>query len=93
LKILVLAAALGAYVVLFGWARTAVLAGAFLLLSLAVHLVYRARTERFTRAWLDFRIEEVDGTVTPVGIGCVYYSAVAINAAVSVAVSQLVGAP
>jgi hypothetical protein len=91
LKVVILVVAIGAYVLLFGWARTAVFGGVFLLLSLVVHFVYRARTDRFTRTWLDFRVEEVDGRMVPVSIGRFYYSAVAINAAVAFAVSQLAG--
>jgi hypothetical protein len=91
LKIVILLAAVGAYLVLFGPARTAVFVAVFLALSLVVHLAYRAGTRRFTATWLDFRVEERDGTMTPVSIGRVYYSAIAVNAAVAIAVSQLVG--
>jgi hypothetical protein len=91
LKVVLLLAAVGAYLFLFGPVKTAVFAGVFLVLSLVIHLVYRAGTDRFTRTWLDFRVEERDGTMVPVSIGRFYYSAIAISAAVAVAVSQLAG--
>jgi hypothetical protein len=91
LKVVILLAAVGAYLILFGPVRTAVFVGVFLLLCLALHFAYRAGTDRFTRTWLDFRVEERDGTMTPVSIGKVYYSAIAVFALVAVAVSQLVG--
>jgi hypothetical protein len=90
LKVVLLVAAVGAYLILFGPARTAVFVVVFLALSLVLHLVYRAGTDKFTSTWLDFRVEERDGTMVPVSIGRLYYSAIAINAAVAIAVSQLV---
>ncbi len=91
-KVVMLVAAVGAYLILFGWIKTALFAGVFVLLMLAVHLVYRAGTARFTRTWLDFRVEERDGRIVPVSIGKVCYSAVAASALIGVAVSQLVAA-
>jgi hypothetical protein len=91
-KVLILVAAVGAYLILFGPTKTALFAGVFVLLMLVVHLVYRAGTARFTRTWLDFRVEERDGRIVPVSIGAVYYSAVAASALAGVAVSQLVAA-
>jgi hypothetical protein len=89
LKVVILLAVVAGYVVLFGPARTAVFVAVFLGLSLVVHLVYRAGTARFTRTWLDFRVREVDGRMVPVSIGRVCYSAVAANAVIAVAASQL----
>jgi hypothetical protein len=89
-KAVVLVAAVVGYLVLFGPVKTAVLAAVFLLLSLVVHLVYRAGTDRFTRSWLDFRVREENGRMVPVSIGRVYYSVVAANAAIAVASSQLI---
>jgi hypothetical protein len=91
LKVVILLAAVGAYLVLFGPTRTAVFVAVFLALSLVLHLVYRAGTHRFTATWLDFRVEERDGTMTPVSIGRVYYSAIAVFALIAFAASQLAG--
>jgi hypothetical protein len=91
LKVVLLVAVVGAYLVLFGPARTAVFVVVFLALSLALHLVYRAGTRKFTTTWLDFRVEERDGTITSVSIGKVYYSAIAVFALIAVALSQFVG--
>jgi hypothetical protein len=89
-KVAVLVAAVIAYLLVFGPIKTAVFAVVFLALSLVVHLIYRAGTGRFTRTWLDFRVQEQNGRMVPVGIGRVYYSAVAANAAIAVAASQLI---
>jgi len=91
LKVVLLVAVVGVYLVLFGPARTAVLVAVFLALCLVLHVVYRAGTRRFTTTWLDFRVEERDGTMTPVSIGKVYYSAIAVFALIAFASSQLVG--
>ena len=89
-KVVVLVAAVVAYLLVFGSIKTAVFAAVFLLLSLVVHLVYRAGTDRYTRSWLDFRVREENGRMVPVSIGRVYYSVVAANAAIAVAASQLI---
>jgi hypothetical protein len=90
-KILILVAAVVAYLLVFGPIRTAVFAAVFLALMLVVHLVYRAGTGKFTRTWLDFRVQEQNGRMVPVSIGKFYYSAIAVNAAIAVAASQLIG--
>jgi hypothetical protein len=89
LKVVLILAVVGAYLLLFGPVKTAIFVAVFLLLSLVVHLTYRAETHKFTTTWLDFRVEERDGTMVPVSIGRVYYSVVAANAAIAVAASQL----
>jgi hypothetical protein len=89
-KILILGAAVVAYLLVFGPIKTAVFAVLFLALMLVVHLVYRAGTDRFTRTWLDFRVREENGRMVPVSIGKVYYSAVAANAVIAIAASQLI---
>ena len=60
----------------------------FLLLSLVVHLTYRAGTQRWQRSWLDFVITEENGKRVARSIGKFYYAAVVLNAALSVAISQ-----
>jgi hypothetical protein len=73
---------------LFGLARTAVFLGSFLLLSLLVHLIYRAKTQRFQRNWLDFVVAEENGKLVAKSIGGCYYAAIVINALLSVVISQ-----
>lgn len=89
-KVIVLVAAMTGYLLLFGPIKTAVFAAVFLALSLVVHLVYRAGTGKFTRTWLDFRVQEENGRMVPVSIGRVYNSAVAANALIAVAASLIV---
>lgn len=90
LKVLLLLGFLLAYLGLFGLRRTAIFVAAFLLLSLAVHLVYRTMTKTWTRSWLDFVVVQEGGAPVPRRIGLFYYSVVALNAASSVALSMLI---
>jgi hypothetical protein len=89
LKVVLLVGFVVGYGHLFGFARTAVFLGSFLLLSLAVHLTYRAKTQRFQRSWLDFVVAEENGRPVARSIGKFYYAAIALNATLSVIVSQL----
>ncbi len=91
LKVLILVGFLLAYWALFGLKRTAIFLAAFLLLSLGLHLLYRSGTHAWKRSWADFVVAEQDGEVRPQRIGIFYYSAIVLNAALSVAVSQLLG--
>jgi len=88
LKVVILAGFLAGYGYLFGLARMAVFLGSFLLLSLIVHLIYRAKTQRWQRSWLDFVVTEVDGKRTAQSIGKFYYAAIVLNAVLSVVISQ-----
>ncbi len=89
LKVFLLAFFLLAYLLLFGWVKTAVFLFAFLVLSLVVHLIYRSKTDRFTQGWLDFEVQEVNGIRKPVRIGKYYYLAVLTNAVLAVLTSQI----
>ena len=51
----------------------------FLLLSLAVHLIYRAKTQRWQHSWLDFMVAEENGKRVAQRIGKFYYAAVVLN--------------
>ncbi len=62
---------------------------AFLLLSLGLHLLYRAGTHGWKRSWLDFVVAAQDGVMRPQRIGLYYYSAIVLNAALSVVASQV----
>ncbi len=89
LKVVLLVGFVVGYGHWFGFARTAVFLASFLLLSLAVHLTYRAKTQRFRRSWLDFVVAEEDGKPVARSIGKCYYAAVVLNAIVSVVISQV----
>ncbi len=88
LKVVLLVGFLVGYGHLFGLDRTAAFLVCFLLLSLVVHLIYRAQTQRFQRSWLDFVVAEENGKPVARSIGRFYYAAVALNAILSVSISQ-----
>lgn len=88
LKIFILLSLLVGYDFIFGLPKTIVFLGVFLILSLLLHLVYRAGTHKFTRAWLDFSVGEVDQKGNPRRIGAYYYSAILVNAILAFAASQ-----
>lgn len=88
LKVFLLFGFLIGYWALFGLARTVIFLLVFLLLSLAVHIIYRTMTKTWTQNWLDFTAAGPDGTA-PRRIGPYYYLAVAFNACIAIAISQL----
>ena len=88
LKVALLAGFAVGYSLLFGAMKTLVFLAVFLLLSLLVHLVYRSKTDTWTRSWLDFVVVEGEGGPRPTRIGVYYYSAVILNAVLSLIVSQ-----
>jgi len=89
LKVFILLGFLAGYGYAFGLKKLAVFAVFFMVLSLGVHLLYRTKTQGWTRSWLDFEVTEVDGERRPTRIGGWYYTFVGFNALVSVLVSQL----
>ncbi len=88
-KILLLVGGLAAYGWLFGVRKLAVFFAVFMILSLGVHLLYRTKTNKYTRSWLDFVVAEADGVRKPTRIGAWYYTFVVCNALIALAVSQL----
>jgi len=88
-KIFVLVGFLVGYGYIFGLAKTLVFLAVFLMMSLVVHMVYRVKTGRFTRSWLDFVVVEEDNEVRAKSIGKFYYGAVAFNAISALAISQM----
>jgi hypothetical protein len=88
LKVVILAGFLAGYGCLFGLARMAVFCASFLLLSLVVHLIYRAKTQRWQHSWLDFMVAEENGKPVAQRIGKFYYAAVVLNAVLAVILSQ-----
>jgi hypothetical protein len=61
----------------------------FISLSLLVHLLYRAKTNKWTKSWLDFVVVEEGHERRVRSIGKFYYSAIVLNTLVSVVISQV----
>ena len=89
LKVFILLGFLLGYWMLFGVRRTAIFLAAFLLLSLALHMLYRTGTHAWKRNWLDFVVADQGGEMRPQRIGIFYYSAIVLNAALSMVASQV----
>ena len=87
-KVFILLGLIGGYYFLFGLVKTFVFIFTFMLLSTIVHFVYRIRTKRWSQSWLDFIVVEENGEVKYKRIGKFYYSAVIVNAILSVLLSQ-----
>jgi Ca2+-dependent lipid-binding protein len=90
LKVFILAGFLAGYYFLFGRSKTIVFSAVFLFLSLLVHLLYRAKTNKWKRSWLDFVVAKEGDETKAERIGKYYYSAIILNAILSVIVSQVV---
>ena len=89
-KIFILLGVLGGYSALFGWRKMLIFLGVFLLLSLLLHLLYRAGTRKFTRTWLDFVVVEEGGVPKAQRIGVFYYAAIMVNALIALGISLLI---
>jgi hypothetical protein len=88
LKVFLLIGLLGGYYLFFGAGSTLIFCIVFFGLSLLLHMIYRVRTEKYTRSWLDFKVELVDGELRYQRIGVYYYLAVLHNLALAVILSQ-----
>jgi uncharacterized membrane protein HdeD (DUF308 family) len=89
-KVLIILGFLLLYYLLFAWQRTIIFAGLFFALSAIVHLLYRIKTEKFTKSWLDFRVREENGKYITERIGEYYYLFIISNTIISIVISQLV---
>jgi hypothetical protein len=89
LKVFIVLAFLLVYYLLFGMLKTLLFFAVFILLSLVVHMLYRWKTEKYTKSWLDFIVVEEGGMKKPNRIGIFYYLAIVVNASVSILVSQV----
>jgi hypothetical protein len=89
LKVFILVGFLVGYECLFGWVRAMVFLASFISLSLLVHLLYRAKTNKWTKSWLDFVVVEEGHERRVRSIGKFYYSAIVLNTLVSVVISQV----
>ena len=88
LKIFILVGFLLGYNYLFGFVKTILFFAIFVFLSVIVHLIYRAKTNRWTTSWLDFVVVAGGGEIKFKRIGRFYYSAIIVNAILSLAISQ-----
>jgi hypothetical protein len=88
-KVFMIIGFLAGYYYLFGSQKTIIFLGVFFLLGFAVHMIYRIMTKKWKQSWLDFKVEEQEGEIVPVGIGKFYYMAVAINLMIAVLISQV----
>jgi hypothetical protein len=79
------------YYLLFGIYKTVFFFTCFFLLSFLVHMIYRVKTEKYQKSWLDFLVVEVNGEVQAKSIGKYYYGAIVINTLISFLVSQSLG--
>jgi len=88
LKVFVLLGAILGHYRLFGLARTAAFFAIFFFLMLLIHLLYRVKTNTFTKSWLDFQVVEENGQIRGKSIGLFYYSAIVLNAALAFLLSR-----
>jgi hypothetical protein len=90
LKVFILIGFLAGYYFLFGLAATIVFLVTFFCLMLVVHFIYRIKTNRFTKNWLDFVVVNADGEQKQKRIGKYYYPAIVVNLIIALLVSLLV---
>ncbi|HEY44012.1 MAG TPA: hypothetical protein G4O11_08535 [Anaerolineae bacterium] len=91
LKIFLVIGFLLGYYFLFGILKTVLFFAVFFFLSFLVHLVYRSKTDKWRRSWLDFVVIEENNEIKAESIGKFYYSAIIINATLSLIISQVLG--
>jgi hypothetical protein len=87
LKVFILLGILVGLWLLLGWARTVVFFAVFFLLSFFLHMLYRIKTHKYTRSWMDFKVVEENNEIKAKSIGLYYYSAIVINAVISLVIS------
>ena len=87
LKVFILLGFFAGYCYFFGIIKTLIFFAIFFSLSFLMHLLYRAKTKKWTQSWLDFVVEENDEFHAK-SIGIFYYSAIIIIAILALAVSQ-----
>jgi hypothetical protein len=62
---------------IFGVSKTIIWISLILVFGGIVHLTYRIKTHTYTKSWMDFKVNEVEGKRTYGRIGLFYYSLVA----------------
>lgn len=91
LKVFIILGFLLVYFYLFGIHTTLIFFGIFIFLSFVVHMVYRVKTEKWTKSWLDFIVIIENNEKKANSIGFFYYLAVASNAIIAIIISQICG--
>lgn len=89
LKVFIIVGFLAGYDYFFGFMKTAVFFAIFLVLSLLVHLTYRAKTNKWKQSWLDFAVVESDDGIRAKSIGKFYYSIIVLNTLFAIMISQI----
>lgn len=89
-KIFILLGVIAGYIYFFGWKKAIIFVLVFFLLSTVVHSMYRTKTGRFTKSWLDFQVKEENGEMVTERIGKYYYLAIILNVIISIAISQFI---
>lgn len=90
LKVFILAGVLAGFYFFFGPTKTVTFLAVFLLLSLVVHMIYRINTNKWKQSWLDFVVVEENNKMKARSIGKYYYSAIILNAIISILISQVI---
>ena len=89
LKIFILLGVMAGYWYWFGLLKTAIFFAVFMFLCVLLHMLYRVKTDKFKRTWLDFVVVEKENAVKAKSIGKFYYSAILFNAVIAWIVSQV----
>jgi hypothetical protein len=63
---------------LFGIIKTVIWLSTIVILSSIVHIIYRIKTNAFTKTWMDFKVKESNGKLVYERIGWLYYSLVIV---------------
>jgi len=88
LKVFILVGFLIGYYAWFGIMETLIFFASFIFLSFLVHMLYRVKTNKWQRSWLDFVVVEENHELKATSIGVFYYSAIVINALISLVISR-----
>jgi hypothetical protein len=89
-KIFILLFFLAVYGYIFGFVKTIIFLVSFLILSFLVHMLYRVKTQKWQKNWLDFQTVTEDTTGVK-RIGIYYYSMVVVNLFIALLISQALG--
>ncbi len=75
-KVFILFAAILTIWKIFGILEAIIWFSIIIILGLIVHFTYRIKTHTYKKSWLDFKVKEIDSTLTYERIGLLYYSLV-----------------
>jgi hypothetical protein len=77
-KIFLLCGMIAGVYFIFGIVKAIIWLSTVIILSSIVHIIYRIKTNAFTRTWMDFKIKELNGKQVYGRIGLLYYSLVVV---------------